>query len=108
MWDTAAATTALSIRDVPPEVRDQLAARARERGQSLQAYLLELVTEDARRVRNAQIMARFAGRSDGANLDPDERQSWIDPDKAERDARADDRDRRLGAGECPYRRWQLR
>jgi hypothetical protein len=71
----------------PDEVRDQLAARARERGQSLQAYLLDLVTEDARRLRNVQILARFAGRKDGTNVDPSERQSWIDADKAEREAR---------------------
>ena len=30
---------AVTIRDVPDEVRDQLAARAASRGQSLQEYL---------------------------------------------------------------------
>ncbi|MGA4729804.1 FitA-like ribbon-helix-helix domain-containing protein [Micromonospora taraxaci] len=56
---------ALQIRDVPEEVRDALAAQAKARGQSLQAYLLELVETQARRLRNPATLARFAGRSDG-------------------------------------------
>jgi plasmid stability protein len=42
-------TVALQIRDVPEEVRDAIAKRAAEEGQSMQAYLLNLVSEDARR-----------------------------------------------------------
>ncbi|MEU7678868.1 hypothetical protein AB0C42_29075 [Micromonospora taraxaci] len=57
---------ALQIRDVPEEVRDPLAAQAKARGQSLQAYLLELVETQARRLRNPATLARFTGRSDGA------------------------------------------
>jgi hypothetical protein len=63
---------ALQIRDVPEEVRDALAAEARARGQSLQAYLLELVETQARRLRNTSLLDRFAGRSDGSRSLPGE------------------------------------
>lgn len=39
--------THLQIRDVPNDVRDILAQRARERGQSLNMYLRELVLREA-------------------------------------------------------------
>jgi plasmid stability protein len=51
---------ALQIRDVPEEVRDALAKRAAEKGQSMQAYLLTLVSEEARRARNAEAFDRLA------------------------------------------------
>jgi cytochrome P450 len=38
---------AITIRDVPEIVRDELAARAARRGQSLQAYLQELLADSA-------------------------------------------------------------
>jgi len=41
-------TVALQIRDVPDDIRDLLAEQARTRGQSMQAYLLALVTREAR------------------------------------------------------------
>jgi hypothetical protein len=63
---------ALQIRDVPDDVRDVLAAQARTRGQSLQAYLLDLVETQARRLNNATLLARFAGRSDGTRVAADE------------------------------------
>ena len=48
----ACMTVSLQIRDVPEVVRDGLAQRARQRGQSMQAYLLELVTSDHAYARN--------------------------------------------------------
>ena len=54
-------TVALQIRDVPDEVRDALARRAAEKGQSMQAYLLTLVSADARRSRMADMFDRTAG-----------------------------------------------
>ncbi|PWU54697.1 hypothetical protein DLE60_29500 [Micromonospora globispora] len=63
---------ALQIRDVPEEVRDALAAQAKARGQSLQAYLLELVETQARRLRNTATLERFAGRTDGTHSLPGE------------------------------------
>lgn len=67
-----ACMVALQIRDVPEEVRDALAVQARVRGQSLQAYLLELVETQARRLRNTAVLDRFAGRSDGTRSLPGE------------------------------------
>jgi plasmid stability protein len=61
-----ACMVALQIRGVPQEVRDALAQRAASRGQSLQAYLWDLVAAEARRGRNADVLNRFAGRSDGS------------------------------------------
>jgi hypothetical protein len=63
---------ALQIRNVPKEVRDALAAQARARGQSLQSYLLELIETQARRLGNATVLDRFAGRSDGSRSVPGE------------------------------------
>lgn len=76
---------ALQIRDVPEDVRDQLAAQARERGQSLQAYLLALVVEEARRQRNVEIMSRFDDRGDGAYFSPGEAAADVESVRSERD-----------------------
>ena len=59
---------ALQIRGVPDDVRDALAERARARGQSLQAFLLSLVEDEARRSVNLTLLDRFAGRDDGSRL----------------------------------------
>src|SRR6478609_8821786 len=63
-----ACMVALQIRDVPVDVRDRLAEFARARGQSLQAYLLALVTRDAERADNLTLLNRFAGRTDGTGV----------------------------------------
>jgi len=46
---------ALQIRDVPDDVRDVLARTAAARGQSLQAYLLDVVRREARAVGNIDL-----------------------------------------------------
>ncbi|WP_116244462.1 hypothetical protein [Nocardiopsis sp. FIRDI 009] len=56
---------ALQIRNVREETRDELASRAKERGQSLQAFLLDLVEAEARRSRNAKVLRSYGGRDDG-------------------------------------------
>ena len=61
---------ALQIRDVSEEVREALVAQARARGQSLQAYLLELLEAQAHRMRNVAILDSFAGRTDGTRSVP--------------------------------------
>jgi hypothetical protein len=66
------AMVALQIRDVPDEVRDALVAQARARGQSLQAFLLELVRQQALRANNAALLGRFTGRDDGLRTSPGE------------------------------------
>ncbi len=57
--------TAIQIRDVPDEVRDALAAQAAASGQSLQGYLLGLVTQRAQAGGNAALLRRMASRDDG-------------------------------------------
>lgn len=57
---------ALQIRDVPDDVRDALARNAARRGQSLQAYLLEVVTRDARFARNVELLADAGASGIGA------------------------------------------
>jgi plasmid stability protein len=52
---------ALQIRDVPEDVRDAIAQRAARQGQSVQAYLLDLVQREARMLRNAAAFERTAG-----------------------------------------------
>jgi len=76
---------ALQIRDVPEDVRDTLAAQARARGQSLQGYLLALITEEARRSRNAALLSRFARRADGERSQPGETAAELASARADRD-----------------------
>lgn len=76
---------ALQIRDVPEEVRDALAQRARARGQSLQSFLLSVVQEEARRSRNTALLERFSDRADGSQLTVDEAVDGIAQAHAERD-----------------------
>ena len=75
---------ALQIRDVPEEVRDALAVQAKARGQSLQAYLLELVEMQARRLHNTAILDRFSGRSDGSRSLPGETSAELAEQRAQR------------------------
>lgn len=53
---------AITIRDVPPEVRDELAARAARAGRSLQEHLRLELTELARRPDNAELVRRVRER----------------------------------------------
>jgi len=57
----ACVVVALQIRDVPEDVRDAIAQRAARQGQSVQAYLLDLVQREARMLRNAEAFERTAG-----------------------------------------------
>ncbi len=65
-----ACMVAIQIRDVPEDVRDALAAQAEESSQSLQRFLLGLITAQARRSRNVELLRRFAGRDDGVRAVP--------------------------------------
>lgn len=53
---------AVTVRDVPSEVRDELAARAARAGQSLQGYLRSLLTDAATRPTAADVVARARAR----------------------------------------------
>jgi antitoxin FitA len=63
---------ALQIRDVPEELRDKLTAIARDRGQSLQMYLLDIVSDEVRRRDNLTVLQRLTGRSWGTRLSSDD------------------------------------
>ncbi|MCU0725375.1 MAG: hypothetical protein MUE73_06240 [Planctomycetes bacterium] len=52
----------LTIRNVPGSVRDELAARASARGQSLQQYLLSELIDLARRPTVADVLSRARAR----------------------------------------------
>lgn len=53
---------ALTIRNVPDEVRDELAARAARSGRSLQEYLAAALTELASRPAVEDVLARARDR----------------------------------------------
>lgn len=76
---------ALQIRDVPDAVRQTLADRARARGQSLQAFLLSLVEDEARRSENLALLDRFADRADGSQLTAEQATEALEQARAERD-----------------------
>lgn len=63
---------AITIRDVPHDVRDELASRAARAGQSLQEYLRELLvaTTDKPTVRDVLTRARSRVTVTGTVLDP--------------------------------------
>lgn len=75
---------ALQIRDVPENVRRTLAESARARGQSLQAFLLSLVQDEARRAANLTLLDRFVGREDGSRLPVSLATDALDRARAER------------------------
>jgi plasmid stability protein len=62
---------AVTIRDIPNEVRDELAARAARAGQSLQEYLRALLVTTADKPTAQDTIARARARvaTTGARLD---------------------------------------
>ena len=82
---------ALQIRDVPEDVRQTLAERAASRGQSLQAFLLKLVTDEAARSAYTEILARFANRNDGSSLSVADLAGAVDEARTERARAATER-----------------
>jgi plasmid stability protein len=53
---------AITVRDVPDEVRDELAARAARAGMSLQEYLRAMLVDTAARPPVADVIARARAR----------------------------------------------
>jgi antitoxin FitA len=84
---------ALQIRDVPDDIRRTLAERAAARGQSLQAFLLSLVVDEARRSTNLALLERFAARHDGSRLSTEQVSEALDKARAEREASLSDAER---------------
>ncbi|QZN86776.1 hypothetical protein [Cellulomonas sp. C5510] len=58
---------AIQIRDVPDDVRDVLTERARSRGQSLQAFLREVVLREASFAHNVAVLDSIAGWRQGGS-----------------------------------------
>lgn len=58
----------LQIRDVPDDVRDVLAERAQERGQSLNMYLREVVLREASFARNRALIDEVVSRRGGSGF----------------------------------------
>lgn len=54
--------TSITVRDVPDETRNELAARAAQSGRSLQEYLRSALIELARKPDPAALMARVEAR----------------------------------------------
>jgi antitoxin FitA len=77
---------ALQIRGVPDDIRQRLAEQAAARGQSLQAFLLTMVTDQARRSTNLAILERFGARQDGSQLPTAQVTKALDQARAEREA----------------------
>jgi len=81
-------TTVLTIRDVPDSVKDILAREARERGQSLQAFLLAVLTRQAAFRQNEMLLAeidRDMAGGGGAGSDAPDAKELIDAARARRD-----------------------
>mgnify|MGYP001025847948 CR=1 FL=1 len=70
--------TAIQIRDVPPEIRDQLAARAREKGQSLSSYLRDVIIREARFADNARVIDEISTWEGQRNFSVDDVLDVID------------------------------
>jgi hypothetical protein len=86
-------TVVLTIRGVPEEVRDLLARDARERGQSLQAFLVSVLRRQASFSSNQQILAEVEGdlvSAGGAGADAPAAADILGQARAEREAGAGD------------------
>ncbi len=77
---------ALQIRDVPDDIRQALAERAAARGQSLQSFLLALVTDEVRRSTNLALLEGFGARRDGSRLSTVQVTEALDQARAERES----------------------
>jgi hypothetical protein len=82
-----AVMVSIQVRDVPAQVRDTLAEVARSRGQSMQAYLLALLEEDARRARNVMLLRQVRETGGGYVAALGETAGELDALRAGRDER---------------------
>lgn len=77
----------IQVRDVPEELRDTLATAARERGQSMQAYLMTLLEEAGRRTRSVAMLKRLDSMGGGYTGSESDAAAEIAEMRAERDRR---------------------
>ena len=75
--------TSITIRDVPDETRDELAARARLTGRSLQEYLRSQLIELASQPDSETLMRRVRSRkaATGPGLSAEEILAYRDTDR---------------------------
>jgi plasmid stability protein len=62
---------AITVRDVPDAVRDELAARAARAGKSLQEYVRAMLVDAASRPPVADVIARARARVDATGVQVD-------------------------------------
>lgn len=74
---------AITVRDVPNEVRDELAGRAARSGMSLQEYLRRMLIETSARPVLDDVIARARARVDATGVRVD-RESILDARDADR------------------------
>jgi plasmid stability protein len=76
-------TTSITIRDVPDETRDELAARAAVTGRSLQEYLRSRLVELARQPDAETLVERIRARKSatGSTLSAQRILSHLDEDR---------------------------
>jgi antitoxin FitA len=70
----------------PEELRDRLSELASQRGQSLQAYLFDVVSDEARRQDNLAVLDRFGQGAYGTRLRSADIDGALRRARAERDA----------------------
>lgn len=78
----------LQIRNVPDDARRALKARAAARGESLNAYLLELIAREVARPTVAEVLERAANRAERSRVSAVD---VVDAARAERDAQPEGR-----------------
>ena len=61
-------SVAITVRDVPDAVRDELAGRAARAGKSLQEYLRSMLVEAASRPSAEDVIARARARVDATGV----------------------------------------
>lgn len=83
-------TSLLQIRDVPEDARRGLKARAAARGQSLNAYLLDIIDREVSRPTVAEVLERAAQRAERGSTSAADA---VAAGRAERDRRLTDRPR---------------
>jgi antitoxin FitA len=74
---------AITIRDIPEPIRDELAARAARSGKSLQEYLRGMLIATASKPTAAEVLVRARARVEatGSHLDADAILAAKDSDK---------------------------
>lgn len=86
------------IRDVPDEVREALARSAHEKGQSMQAYLQDVLSAEARLSRNLGLIDAVRATIDSSVVEPTPDDWTTDYIRAQRQERSDQQMRVLTEG----------